>query len=347
MRLQYRPLIGILVTKRTSRKRILELYRSSPSLDLRLFAFTKADINWKEQRIIGLCLNKGKWQQSSFPFPRAVYNRCFNKKMTTIQRLEDIIGKDNCFNSINSFNKWDLHNLLAQSNLQSYIPDTFLYNDVNVSERLEKYKLIYIKPVYGSKGKSVFRLEQKDNGDSHISLHSLAPRYICRKNENIQYKMDQLLGLPKYIVQQGIRSSQLDHQYFDIRVLVQKDILGEWKVSIITCRVAYEHYFNTSMCETVYDVAAILPQLFSQLQVNDILQTLDEVSITAAQTVETHLGSLGELSVDYVLDEQRKLWIIELNGKPQKNIYRDLKSLKHYKLIYNRPLEYAYYLSHS
>lgn len=347
MRLESRPLIGILVTKRNSRKRILELYQCSPNLDLKLFTFTKADINWKEQRIIGLCLNKGKWQQSSFPFPLVVYNRCFNKKMTSIQRLENLVGKNNCFNNINSFNKWDFHNQLVQSTLQPYIPDTFIYNDVNVSEQLEKYKLIYIKPAYGSKGKSVFRLEQKENGDTHISLHSLAPRYICRKNESIQNKMDRILGLKKYVVQQGIHTCQLDHQYFDIRVLVQKDILGEWKVSVITCRVAYEHYFNTSMCETVYDIAEILPHLFSQEKINDILQTLDEVSITAAKTAETHLGSLGELSVDYVLDEQRRLWIIELNGKPQKNIYRDLKSLKQKKLIYSRPLEYAYYLSQS
>ncbi|WP_371263476.1 hypothetical protein [Paenibacillus sp. 1_12] len=34
-----------------------------------------------------------------------------------------------------------------------------------------------------------------------------------------------------------------------------------------------------------------------------------------------------------------------MNGKPQKGIYNDLKSFKHKKLIYSKPLEYAYYLS--
>ncbi|WP_307442790.1 YheC/YheD family protein [Paenibacillus sp. V4I3] len=342
MRVVNRPLIGIMVTKRNSRKRILELYQRYHNLNLKLYAFTSADILWKEQRIIGLSLKKGVWKQSSFPFPHVVYNRCFNKKSVTIQRLEKEIGRNKCFNNINFFNKWDLYNLLKQSNLKPYVPDTFIYNEVNVSELLEKYKLVYIKPSYGSKGESVYRVELKDNGDSHISLHSLAPRYICRKNEGIQEKLD-VLRLKKYMVQQGIRMSQLDHQYFDIRVLVQKGILGEWTVSTITCRVAYEHYFNTSMCETIYDVVEILPRLVSPEKINEILRSLNEISIKAAQEAESHMGSLGELSVDFVLDEQRKLWIIELNGKPQKDIYENLKCYK--RKIYSRPMEYAYYLS--
>jgi hypothetical protein len=347
MRLEYRPLIGILVTKRNSRKRILKLYQRYHNLNLKLYAFTPADILWKEKRIIGLSLKMGIWNQSSFPFPHVVYNRCFNKKLLTIQRLEKVIGRNKCFNNINFFNKWELYNLLKQSNLKPYVPDTFLYNEVNVSELLEKYKLIYIKPSYGSKGESVYRIELMDNGDIHISLHTLAPIYVCRKNEDNQEKLDELLGLKSYMIQQGIHMIQLEHQYFDIRVLVQKGILGEWAFSAITCRVAYEHYFNTSMCETIYDAAEILPRLFSPEKINEILQSLYEISIKAAIEAETLMGSLGELSVDFVLDEQCKLWIIELNGKPQKNIYKDIKCFKHTKIIYSRPMEYAYYLSQS
>jgi hypothetical protein len=345
MILENRPLIGILVTKKNSRKRILQLYQRYHNLSMKLYAFTPADILWKERRIIGLSLKKGIWKQHSFPFPHVVYNRCFNKKLITIQRLEKAIGRNKCFNNINYFNKWDLYNLLEQSILKPYVPDTSLYHEVNVSELIEKYKVVYIKPSYGSKGKSVYRVELMDHGDIHISLHSLTPRYICRKNENIQEKLNVLLGSKKYMVQQGIRMSQLDHQYVDIRVLVQKDILGEWTVSVITSRVAFENYFNTSMCKTIYDVVEILPRLVPPEKINENLRSLHEISIKAAQEAETHMGSLGELSVDFVLDEQRKLWIIELNGKPQKNIYKNLKC--YIRKIYSRPLDYAYYLSQS
>jgi len=339
-----RPLIGILVTKRNRRKRILKQYQRYHKLNLKLYAFTKEDILWKERRIMGLSLKKGIWKQSSFPFPDVVYNRCFNKESSTIKRLAKVIGRNKCFNNINFFNKWDFYNQFKQSNLASYVPDTYLYQEVSVAELLEKYKVVYIKPSYGCKGKSVYRVERMGNGDIHISLHSLPPRSICRKNESIQAKLDELLGRKKYMVQQGIRMSLLDQRYFDIRVLVQKDIHGEWTVSTKTSRVAYEQYFNTSMCETISDVTDILPRVFSQEKMNEILETLDEVSVKAAQEAESHMGLLGELSVDFVIDEQGKLWIIELNGKPQKNMYKDVK---HKKVIFSRPIEYAYYLSQS
>jgi hypothetical protein len=59
------------------------------------------------------------------------------------------------------------------------------------------------------------------------------------------------------------------------------------------------------------------------------------------------MGLLGEISVNFVLDKEMKLWIIELNGKPQKSIYKDIKNFKYEQLIYRRPLEYAYFLSQS
>ncbi|WP_084224584.1 YheC/YheD family protein [Paenibacillus pectinilyticus] len=345
--MESRPWIGILVTSRKSRKRILKLYQRYNSLNLKLYIFTPSDIRWKKQRIIGLSLQKGIWKQSLFPFPQVVYNRCFNKKVQTIQSLEKAIGRNQCFNAINFFNKWDLYNRLSQTSLKTYLPETFSYKYSNVSELLETYPLLYIKPFYGSKGRSVYRIERRDHGDIDISLHSTAPRYICRKNEDIQGKLDELLGSAQYMVQQGIAMSRVDRKYFDIRVLVQKDILGEWTVSAITCRVAYEQYFNTSMCENMYDFVELLSKELPPEQFNTILQTLNEVSVKAALEAETLLGLLGELSVDFVLDEQNKLWIIELNGKPQKNMYNDLKSKSIKRKVYSKPLEYAYYLSQS
>lgn len=338
-----RPLIGILVRKRNRRKRILKLYQRYHNLNLKLYAFTSADIDWEMQRINGLTLRKGKWKQYSLPFPQAVYNRCFNKGNIALQHLEKAIGSNKCFNSINFFNKWEMYNHLKRSELKPYLPETFLYNEVNAAKILEKYKLIYIKPAYGCKGDSVYRVERKSNGDTHISLHSLAPRYICRKNEDIQKKLNQILEGEKYMVQQGINLCMLNHQYFDIRALVQKDIQGKWSVSDVICRVAYKSYFNTSICNAVYDAAGVLSQISDK-----ILQILQELSVKAAQEAEVMLGSLGEISVDFVVDEQRKLWIMELNGKPQKNIHKGgIRSLKQQKIIYSRPIEYAYYLSQS
>ena len=341
-----RPLVGILVPTREIRKGILELYQRHHNLPLHLFAFTRADILWDEHEIIGLCRIGDKWCEKMFPFPHAVYNRCYNKKTTTIKRLNNVIGYDKCFNNINWFNKWVVYNLLNQSNLRKNIPDTFLLNKVNVSVLLKKYKLVYVKPSYGFHGNSVYRLELKENGDIHISLHSLAPRFICRKNENIQQKLNKIVGENIFIVQKGIQSSQIDNKYYDIRVLVQKDILGQWTVSTKVCRVANEFYFNTSAYESLYDAEKLFAQIFPRQKMKDtILKSINNISVNAAQVLETNMGLLGELSVDFVLDQKMQLWIIEVNGKPQKSIYKDINNFRYEQLIYRRPIEYAYYLS--
>lgn len=340
------PLIGIMVPKRNNRKRILKLYQRHHNLTLKLFAFSREDILWEKREMIGLCLIEDKWKEVVFPFPHAVYNRCYNKKITTVAHLNHIIGRDKCFNSINWFNKWTVYNMLIQSNLQKHVPDTFLLNEVDLSERVKKYNLLYIKPFYGYHGNSVHRLELKKNGDIHISLHSLAPRLICRKNQDIQQKLDKLLGKKKYIVQKGIGSSQINNRNYDIRVLVQKDIRGKWMVSTMVCRVAYEQYFNTGAYEFIYDAEEILARIFPiKRRKETTLKSINTISLKAAQVIEAHVGLMGELSVDFVLDEENKLWIVELNGNPQKNIYKDINNFQYEQLIYSRPMEYAYYLS--
>ncbi|WP_052144778.1 YheC/YheD family endospore coat-associated protein [Halalkalibacter okhensis] len=339
------PLIGILVTRKQSRKKVLKLYQHYNNKRCKLYSFTPTDILWKEKRIIGLHLVGNKWKESTFPFPMVVYNRCYNKKVEAIKSLESTIGKSKCFNHINHFNKWHLYNILKNSNLDSNIPATFLSNEVNIRELLEKYRLLYCKPSYGHKGKGVYRLELQKNGDIHISLYSILPAYICRNIEEIQPVIDKLLGNSEYIIQRGIQLNKLNSQYFDIRVLVQKDIKGQWAVTNMVSRIAYDLYYNTSMYETIYEASEVLQKLYSLDEKNGILESLCELSIEIATTIELQTGLLGELGIDFGLDEEKKLWIIEINGKPQKNIYQDLKGYRHKQLIYSRPVEYAYYLA--
>jgi glutathione synthase/RimK-type ligase-like ATP-grasp enzyme len=342
-----RPLTGILVNYKSSRKPILERYRHYHDHNQSLFSFTPAHIFWKKRRIIGLYFKGGRWIEGRFPFPNVVYNQSYNKNPATIQRLRNIIGQTKCFNTINCFSKWDIYTLLSQSSFKPYVPDTFIYHAENVLELLERYNLLFIKPFYGNRGRGIYRVELMEQGDIHISSHTLAPHYIYRKKEEAQQKLLELLHTKNMIVQEGVQLSQIDNQNYDIRVLIQKDIRGEWSVSSIVCRVADEHYFNTSIYKGIYEAKDVFPRIFTSEKEALIVQSLNELSIGVALSLEAHLGTLGELSVDFVLDKDWNLWIIELNGKPQKSIYKDIKNFQHQQLIYSKPLKYANYLAQS
>nr|WP_170312256.1 YheC/YheD family protein [Paenibacillus sacheonensis] len=334
-----------MVPTRSSRARTLRIYQRYCDPSIRLIAFCPNDLLWAKRRVIGLSAYKGRRKQRVFPLPDVVYNRCFNQKTETIARLEAAIGHNKCFNIINFFNKWYLYNILKPSGVSPYVPDTYLYDRDELPGLLKRYRLMYIKPVYGSMGKFVYRIEWMETGEIHVALHSLTAKFICNSPEDVQKLLDKHLDGRKYLVQQGIRSQLLGRRYFDFRVLMQKNRSGQWAITNIVTRFAYRQYFNTAVCEAVVDAAEILPLVFGPNEIGDIAQGLEVTSRGAALAAEEQLGLLGELSVDFIVDTENRLWIIELNGKPHKSIYEDLKGRAFQQHIFRRPMEYAAYLA--
>jgi hypothetical protein len=74
------------------------------------------------------------------------------------------------------------------------------------------------------------------------------------------------------------------------------------------------------------------------------LISLRKISIQAADILDKKLSHFGELSVDFALDTDGRLWIIEVNGKPQKVLFDVMEDSGERDLLYKRPLEYAAYL---
>ncbi|MNP78274.1 hypothetical protein D3C76_1758460 [compost metagenome] len=67
------------------------------------------------------------------------------------------------------------------------------------------------------------------------------------------------------------------------------------------------------------------------------------ISLRSAEIIEIDSGiHLCEVSVDLALDKEGHVWIIEVNGKPQKSLYDEISFQK--KAVYSRPIEYARYL---
>ncbi|PYZ96930.1 hypothetical protein CR205_14750 [Alteribacter lacisalsi] len=341
MKLKKAPFVGIMVLKRRFRKHVLKFYQQYNDLDIQLFCFTPSDILWNKQIITGLFIHNGKCREEEFPFPKAVYNRCYNISEDTFSRVTKAVGPVRCFNSINHFNKWDVHKLLTDSPVSPYLPETFLFRSDGIEEALSKFKVLYIKPVYGFKGNEVYRLELRDNGQTSISLHHMNPFSICRNKADIQDHVSGLVNNGTYIVQQGIGLSKLDSRLFDIRVVVQKTAQGIWEVSTALTRIAHENYYNTSMSASICATTDVLTRLYPEEKVKAVFHELNEISICSAMTAEERFGHLGEVSVDFVIDDSDKLWILEMNGKPQKTTVPDQFREK----VIKRPLEYALFLT--
>lgn len=335
-------LIGIMVSNLRQRKRQLQIYDKYASEHIEIFTFIPSSIRWRKKKILGLHFHHNQYKLKWFPFPEVIYNRYFGPSLALCRRLEKTLGKEACFNHITRMNKRITYQFLKSSNLASNLPETLPYHSANLYKLLQKHSLIYVKPSIGSKGKGVYRIEQDETGQIRISHHYFAPIIITDRKKVLIRKIKQLTRKHPYIVQQGIPFIQYKDRSFDFRVLVQKNETGTWQVSNVISRIAYPGCFNTSMCETITPAIEILQALFPPDHAEELMQMLEILSLSAAISRECNAKyHLGELSVDFGVDDRGKLWMIETNGQPQKDIYGDLQDVHD---VYRNPIEYAQFL---
>jgi hypothetical protein len=333
--------VGIMVAKHRERKHALQKYAACNTTNTKLFCFTPSEIDWERKSITGLHQSNGKWALKTFPFPDVVYNRCYNMDRSLVERLETVIGSNKCFNHINQLAKHEVHHHLTRW-LASYLPETVLYDQELAVQMLHVHKVIYLKPCYGNNGKGVYRAELKESGEIQIGDHHFVPKYIVGGVPQFLEKMQELIGSAPYLIQQGIGIRQSNGRIFDIRVLAQKNRSGSWSVTNAISRFAHKGCFNTSICERIGMSEEALRQLYSADKAKAIIGSLHDISLRAAEILEIDAHyHLGELSVDFALDDAGHIWIIEVNGKPQKDLYNGIRNS--YR-VYKRPLQYARYL---
>jgi hypothetical protein len=197
-------------------------------------------------------------------------------------------------------------------------------------------------------GKRTYRLEKTEDGYLNINEdYPSPPKYTFTEKQLFVHKINNLTARKKYIIQKEIPIIKYEERLFDIRAIVQKNIAGAWTVSTVCSRMAYPYLYNTSFYEYVKDEAKTMRQLedFHQLFGINYSSMLNKASLETATLLDQKLGLLGEISVDFGLDQNGKLWIIEVNGKPQKSIFNDIDGTSYRDIVNRRPLEYAYYLS--
>ncbi|SES28077.1 YheC/D like ATP-grasp [Salipaludibacillus aurantiacus] len=317
-------------------------------LTIQLFAFTPKDIDWENKRIDGGCFKNGQWVTETFRFPDVVYNRCYLKQGKTLQRLETYIGENKCFNSITYFNKWEVYKLLSGTSLKKYLPDTLLYDPQALMKQLKKNRQLILKPCYGFQGKRLYLLELTEDNQFKIYQDMLKPRYILRDEQSFLAKIAELTSGRKYLMQKKINLAKVEGKLADIRLLVQKNRHGVWSVTNGISRIAYYSFFITNCSEKIMEMDTVLSTLFcDEAGKKSATEDIHRIGVAASKALESETGLLGETAIDLAIDEDGRIWIIEINGKIQKSMYHHIEDKVSVDIdsVYKKPLEYAYYLS--
>ena len=101
---------------------------------------------------------------------------------------------------------------------------------------------------------------------------------------------------------------------------MQKNGKGHWELTGIGIRQSREGNITTHVPRggSVQSPAKLLPLVFPQLSVENILQRLEGMALIVSEILENKWPSLGEISMDIGLDDNGHLWFFEANSKPGK-----------------------------
>ena len=77
---------------------------------------------------------------------------------------------------------------------------------------------------------------------------------------------------------------------------------------------------------------------------SDIHSKVEQVCMTAAETLEESLGTFAEIGLDIGIDVNGRVWIIEINSKPSYKVFpKDELGLK--KNSIRRPIDFSIYMA--
>ncbi|MFT4417069.1 YheC/YheD family protein [Fredinandcohnia humi] len=287
----------------------------------------------------GYYLLDDKWQKSTVPYPHVVHNRIHSRKReqsdlfkTFVHELQ--VNKIPFFND-HFLNKWEVHEILLEhEHLLSYIPETkLLTTKQDLNEMLEKHECVFIKPVYGSQGKNIFRIS-KNHENRYFLDYTTFSGEIETVYEGFTALFQSLYSRFKqqtFIIQQCIPLLSYKEKPLDFRLLCQKQENEKWQITSAVARVSSKDQFVSNIARggEIKKVNDILFENFESKSVPHIKRLMKDVAIEVASIIDLSTeGIFAELGIDLALDVEGKPTIIEVNTKPSKNHDQDKPSSK-------------------
>lgn len=355
------PVVGVMAENCTDMNRpfrgqsnfIKQLIKNGNELGEICFGFSPFSINFQNKYISGYSLVNGSWKKGIFPIPDVVYPRHGGYVTSTIRirnKLEDMGCK---FINPPLIGKWLTYQTLIKNiPLQQYIPDTVKVNKFQqVEQMLLKHGAVYLKPITGSQGRNIIKVVRVGNSSTYKYYYQV--KYQSREGtanslDSLRRNINRLMNGRKYIVQRKIDLLQIDGRIADIRVMVQKDNTGQWSVTGEAFRIGKMGSItsNISGGGQGQKMSVVLKKFFIDQQIRDgIINEINYLAVEAARELEKKTSSIGELGIDIGIDADGKLWFIEANLKPARQVFLMIGETETRKMTIVKPLLYARYLA--
>lgn len=323
-------------------------------LGLQIFVFTPQDVNAAKNRIHALFYHPetGRWVRRWTDFPHLIFDRC---RIQHSHRFEQLLKFRSRYSHLTFLNrplrnKWQIHTLLSKDNrFSTYLPKTKYISSVDdIRDMLRSYPLLYLKPINGTGGRGILRIERLPGGQLIVQGRDQNRRIVTPQRMSSDklgsYLSKWNLKEVRYIVQQGIQLKLSNGCVHDYRLLVQKNGEGKWAMTGCAGRVGAPGSITANLHGG--GRAVKMDQLL-ELWIRDpekreaFKREVEEFGVGLAAYLEFICGALCELAIDLAIDKNGRIWLIEVNPKPAREVFIRAGETETYRQAIVRPLEYA------
>ncbi|QHT60112.1 YheC/YheD family protein [Paenibacillus lycopersici] len=357
------PVLGILTLYLNDRglmeeKPIYErMTAAGKTLGLEIFVFTPADVNYTHNRINAHMFDPTTktWSRKWRSFPHMIYDRCRIQKSQRFVQLGQFRRKYGHLTFLNRVlrNKWTVYKTLSrEEKFRPHLPLTKYYEgQSDLTELIRKFPLVYLKPINGTGGRGILRIEKEQSGSYLIQGRDQARRIISPQRVGLTGIHSRLtkwnLRENRYLVQQGIQLKLPSGRVHDYRMLVQKNRSGEWEVTGCAGRIGASGSITSNLHgggQAIKMRTLLADWIKNEETAAAVKRKAEELGVDIAAHLERSYGRLCELALDLAIDRKGQIWLLEVNPKPSREVFIQAGERETYRQAIIRPLEYAVWL---
>ncbi|MEC0372473.1 YheC/YheD family protein [Paenibacillus chibensis] len=309
------------------------------------------DIDASRGECTAYLLRNNAYTLVRMPIPQVIHNRAIYLDAASQAKINSLLGQGYMvFNGFNRYGKDEIHQLLRQDpNLSAHLPETKNATSLSITEMMQHYNDLVIKPCAGSIGRGILRLQHA--GSSWMLTYSSSGKSNDWKTVALRRKKlppvlcSRLRRIP-HLVQERIALAEFKGRPYDLRVSVQRGLSGQWKVTGMYAKAASSRTFVSNVAQggKAFPAEMVIGESLPHLDPATVTTKVRELALGVAKRLERHLPYAADFGLDIGLSAEGTPYFIECNGRDQRYGFRKAGLDGIWKETYRQPMAYARHL---
>lgn len=347
------PVTACNLRKQVVNPRIQLLVDANKEVNNVLYFFSLKQVKLKDRIITGYYWNQryNAWLQKNFPFPDILYIRggIMKNYTHTFEELFSIVNHNGKIINHPRFNKWQLYQILNRDPvMKRFLPVTREVNHPeDIKKMLQEFEVVYLKAHLGRKGQNVLRVERISDDCYQCSYQKIEKLSIHTglTFQSLIESIDQFFCGKSFLIQQSIELMKLEDRLIDMRAELQRNGTGKLQIMGISVRLGKPGSPITTHSNAFrFEDFFIDKMNYPKGKMEVLKLTAHNFLFSIYKYIEKFYGEYVEIGIDFAVDVNGKLWLIEANSQSTKVSLEKAYDSFVLSNAYKNILEYARYV---